>query len=699
MATLEEIVVQLTAETGQLRAELKGASDAVVKSSDKMEKALKDFADGSKKNVSFAQQAFASFTGFLGSQAVIGAFNFLKNAAGDAFGVLLKGIDDAKKEEVALRQLATSMALAGTATKTSAQELSDFAGRMEDLSGIGDDVVASNLAVLSSLTKLDSEGLQQAQMAAIDLSAALNIDLDSATKLTAKAIEGNVAGLKKYSVEVQSSANETKQFANTMEALSQFAGSAEQKMKTFEGASTAVGNSFGNFVEEIAKSITGNSVFIAVLGEVSKIFKELTSAARENGTALRTGLAEAFFFITDAAIVTIKVIDFFFTAIKSGVMAVLLPLDLLVDSVNGVMSLFNDDKSGGRAFGATEDRWNALTQTIEGDSTLDSLTKMLERVQGAGEGAFSGLGTSASAATPKINATKESMKKVSEVQRLMLENQQKFSESLLATAADAQASYEFINTSLDAALAQELITVEEYNAEKLAIQEQQFANEQMALAAHEGIVFKTKEDFAAATEVLNQQQAAKKAALDAANKKREEDVNKQRLQAFSGFFGNLASLSQSSSAELAAIGKAAAITQATIDGLVAIQGAYKSGATIGGPALGAAFAGAAAIATAANVAKIAGVGLRRGIDSVPGTGNNDNFPAVLAPGERVVPSETNKDLTEFLARAGAQERTVTVNINIVAQPGAFVGRETASDIVEGLNNYFANGGIKLMGAT
>lgn len=694
MATLEEIVVQLTAETSQLRAELKGASDAVVKSSDKMDKALKDFADNSKKSTTFAQQAFASFTGFLGSQAVIGAFNFLKGAAGDAFGVLLDGIEDAKREEVALRQLATSMALAGTATETSTKELAEFAGRMEDIAGIGDDVVASNLAVLSSLTKLDSEGLQKAQQAAIDLSAALNIDLESATKLTAKAIEGNVAGLKKYGVEVQESANKTQQFANTMNALSQFSGSAEQKMKTFEGATTAVKNSFGNFVEEIAKSITGNEVLIAALGEVSNIFKELTTSAGNNGEALRTGIANAFLFISDAAIATIQVLDGFFRMMKSGIMALLLPLDVLVDSVNGVLSLFKDDTSGGRAFGATEDRWKALTETIEGDTTLSNVQGILERVRTAGASAFDQLGESASASAPKIKNIANQVQELSNLEKMVIENQKAFINGLLSAAASAEQSYAFRNAVLDQSLADELTTVSNYNETKNALLQEQFAAEWEALQQHKGTLFTTEQEYQAAVEQLRQQQYLKQVKLDSDNKKREEDLSKQKLADLKSTFGMIATLSESGNKELAAIGKAAAITNATIDGYAAVQKALAAAP----PPFNFALAGLVGAATAANVAKIAGVGLRRGIDSVPGTGNTDNFPAVLAPGERVVPSETNKDLTEFLARAGAQERNVNININIVAQPGAFVGRETAADIVEGLNNYFSNGGIKLMGA-
>jgi len=81
-------------------------------------------------------------------------------------------------------------------------------------------------------------------------------------------------------------------------------------------------------------------------------------------------------------------------------------------------------------------------------------------------------------------------------------------------------------------------------------------------------------------------------------------IQSQAVQAkqYSDFFGNLATLSQLGNKKLAAIGKAAAIAQASIDGYVAIQKAYASAPyPYDIPAVI-----AVGVATAANVARIAG---------------------------------------------------------------------------------------------
>jgi hypothetical protein len=98
-------------------------------------------------------------------------------------------------------------------------------------------------------------------------------------------------------------------------------------------------------------------------------------------------------------------------------------------------------------------------------------------------------------------------------------------------------------------------------------------------------------------DVISEREAAQaKAAVN-------QQYNELRLNQASEFFGNLATLSDSSNKTLHAIGKAAAIAQATIDGILAVQKALASAP----PPFNYALAAAAGVAAAVNVAKIAGL--------------------------------------------------------------------------------------------
>ena len=138
----------------------------------------------------------------------------------------------------------------------------------------------------------------------------------------------------------------------------------------------------------------------------------------------------------------------------------------------------------------------------------------------------------------------------------------------------------------------------------------------------------------------------KRLALKAQRVQKERELEQLRVRQTGEVFSNLSSLTESSNKTLFNIGKFAAVGTAVIQAQIAIQRSLAEG----GPFLGPALAIAMGIKTAVQISKIKAQKLQRGIDFVPGVGNRDTVPALLTPGERVTPAETNRDLTSFLAR-------------------------------------------------
>ena len=97
--------------------------------------------------------------------------------------------------------------------------------------------------------------------------------------------------------------------------------------------------------------------------------------------------------------------------------------------------------------------------------------------------------------------------------------------------------------------------------------------------------------------------AIEKEASDARVQLAEQEA-RAKQQAMSSAMGNLSTLMNTGSKKLFKIGKAAALAGALVDGYAAIVGAYKVGASIGGPALGAAYGVAAGAATFAQISAI-----------------------------------------------------------------------------------------------
>jgi len=175
-----------------------------------------------------------------------------------------------------------------------------------------------------------------------------------------------------------------------------------------------------------------------------------------------------------------------------------------------------------------------------------------------------------------------------------------------------------------------------------------------------------------------------KAASDRANF--DKLTGKQKVENFKSTANTIASLSTANNKVLAVIGKAGAISVATIDGIAAVQKALASAP----PPFNFALAGLVGVATAANVAKIAGVKMASG-GIVPGTdtGQGDTVPAMLTPQEVVL----NAAMTENLAESMSGNITVNIAAGVVKDNDTLIDQ-----IVDGINNGTEFRNLQLQGA-
>jgi len=268
-----------------------------------------------------------------------------------------------------------------------------------------------------------------------------------------------------------------------------------------------------------------------------------------------------------------------------------------------------------------------------------------------------------------------------------------FAESVMESSVSVQDSYALQLEQLILLKEQELITEEEFGQMKIDMIAERQAQEKQMLA--DGLA--NKKIFGQEAAVFEMDLAKRHALeldkVDEERKKKKKKRDEEEINMVGDFFGNIASLSSTGNKTLGGIAKAAAIGQATISTYVAANKAAEWGYP-----LGPIFAAGAVIAGLANVAKIASTPLATGIDSVPGVGTADNFPAMLAPGERVVPSKTNEDLTNFLAKqqSGGQGITVNVVMNDVFTSDP---REMGLKIINVINETASSNGIKILGSS
>lgn len=145
----------------------------------------------------------------------------------------------------------------------------------------------------------------------------------------------------------------------------------------------------------------------------------------------------------------------------------------------------------------------------------------------------------------------------------------------------------------------------------------------------------------------------------------------QRLSYTRQFFGSLAQLSTSENKKLAQIGKAAAIVQATIDGVLAVQKTMAETPYPYNIPLAAVQAGLAA----ANVAKIASTGFRTGGEfTVGGSGGSDSQMVAFraTPGEKVRVNTPTQDRAIREGEGKGGDVNVPVTIVNVDDPQRYV---------------------------
>lgn len=174
---------------------------------------------------------------------------------------------------------------------------------------------------------------------------------------------------------------------------------------------------------------------------------------------------------------------------------------------------------------------------------------------------------------------------------------------------------------------------------------------------------KAESDRLAIARKAQEEQFNLEIATQNAQKKFDEQTYAQRVQTAQVGLQVLANLMKSKNREAFEIGKAAATAQALISIPVTAIEAYKSlaGIPVVGPALGVAAAAAATAAGLENLRAIQSTKLPAFAEGglVPGVGNKDTVPALLTPGEVVVPKKNFEDLeSSFVQGAIANDQVI-----------------------------------------
>jgi len=692
---LEELILKISAETEELRKDLKKSQAETSAAMSNLKKSVDSAAKESEKSFFSFKRAAEVGLGVLGSQAILGAINAAKAALQNLAKTMVSdGVKAAQVQEDAVHRLNTALKISGEFTEEASRELQDYASSLQQATKFGDEAIIETQALIQNLGGLSKDGLKQATQAALDLSSALKIDLKAAALLVGKAAAGNVSSFSRYGLVMQKGKDSAETFANALEAInSKFGGSAAAEIQTYSGVTQQASNTWGDLTEEIGFSITKNEAVIAVITEVNKATQDAIGFLSAHKDEMKAFVAEGLVSVINmvpSLIDGLGLLESGFTGFFQA-----------INTTRGVIAEFTGDTSLSDKL--VEERLELESNSRSRQEAIATIreyaVQLGERVTEASDNASRSIASMSDAQMQNAEITTAQRQALAELEAQKQKNIDKsveFANSLLEqnnlekTTLDDLA----LKRKEDAASAQE------YHDEKLAqLSDRLSKEEEMIGAAFESGRITEDQALDASLE------ATKKAAIEEAKIRKElkttvESIEKTKWGAIKTATGdtlsNIASLQNSKNKEMAFAGKAAAKAQALI---ATYQGATQaftslSAIPIVGPALGAAAAAAAIVAGLANVQRINGTPLRSGMTRVPGIGAQDNFPAVLAPNERVVTSAQNQDLTRFLERENRSERKSqnVTNIHVTIQGNVFDRRDTGLAIIDALNEVgFATG--------
>lgn len=464
-----------------------------------------------------------------------------------------------------------------------------------------------------------------------------------------------------------------------------FTGDYSKLLETFSGAQSKAAGSVTQLFQEIGKIIIQSPEVIEAINSFSEGIRGLTKVITENAPAIKefvSGFSELFL---------LKPSQFFASLFTDGervsgnISVVTKELSELQAQAEQLQKAVSEPASDNFFVKFFQDigRSNAEEELAKVTNRITVLQNRLKELRESTEDAETGTtgGSKDPANDPSVKF-KQSVNKV----LLDLERERIEAENQLQLAKD-QAGEETGLLRLEALREQQLA---EANIRQIAADEERARatkREQDLLAIRQNANNrKLREEISFAQK---ESEARKFLALE------EIKQQNQRVQNFKSTLGAISTLSSSSNKELFAIGKAASIATATIDGIAAVQKALSSAP----PPFNIALAAAVGAATAANVAKIASTpppsfqdgGIVGGFNSGSTIGP-DNTTVRARVGEAILNADQQKRLLDIAdGKTGQSEDQIERLISAVNQPVVIEldGIEIARAMRDQVNGGFA----------
>ena len=586
--------------------------------------------------------------GSFAASAAIKGISLLSDGVGTLVNFLEDSVKASAESETSLKQLTVALAQTGKLTDENVKSFQALATQIQATTAFEDDAVVSSIALIQSLARLDTDGLKRATIAATNLAATFNIDLDTAARLVGKAAEGNTTAFGKLGIQFEKGTTNAETFSNVLQTLeSRFGGSAAAQAQTYSGALTQLANVYGDLKENVGAIVSQSPVVIAAFNTLKSVVISLSNSVTDSfGTGNSDQVADFFRLTLDginAIVLSADAVLRAFDIVASSVIASVRLMALgIVTPIAGILELTAAIPGIGDAFKGAADAATAEMNRLSGafDDNIKSINESI-----SGETTLSKLSLGIAEARTNFDLFYDDVKNKAPDLKNNLAIQPKIEDpeaanrliALNNSLLDAENQFYLSKNQLE--LDYEIAEQERFAARTASQIEQLTSFELTKSELTYQAAIKTNALLKSEDEkrVANAKSAKDKEIRDLAiTNKGKKDLLAQELSDRDAFLSSAASLQTSSNKSLAAIGKSAALVQIGINTQKSASASFAYGSSIAGPALGAAFAAIAVAAGTAQAAKVAGIqGFANG-GIIGATQGPDNQLATVRTGEMVL---------------------------------------------------------------
>lgn len=258
MPIISQLKALLTSDTGDFTADMKDAAD----SARQFNKDVKETKNGAQQGGQAISGLQKTVTNFLTAGALYKAGEMLIDFGRES----VAAAEDAAQAQAQLEAVIRST---GGVAGVTAGDVGELSGALMDLTGVEDDLITRNAAVMLTFTKIGRDVFPDAMAAALDMSAALGQDLQSSVVQLGKALNDPIEGVSALRrVGVSFTEDQQDMIASLVESgklldaqqyilaelQTEFGGTAEAIHEAGSQSDT-LANSVGNLKEEFGKGL------------------------------------------------------------------------------------------------------------------------------------------------------------------------------------------------------------------------------------------------------------------------------------------------------------------------------------------------------------------------------------------------------------------------------------------------------------